>query len=152
MQDPIIFPGTIWDNITYGRPNASPQEVIRASELATAHELIQQFPEGYDTFVGENGVLLSGGQRQRIAIARALLRQPKFLVLDEPTNHLDEAAVHQLMNNLKRLDEVPAILMITHDMDIVRGTQHIYVLQGGRIVASGHPGTLLQEKHSYRSI
>lgn len=143
MQDPIMFNGTIGENITYGRPDASFQEVVRASELATAHEFIQELPQGYDTFVGESGVLLSGGQRQRIAIARALLRQPRLLILDEPTNHLDEAAVRQLMNNLKRLSNVPAILMISHDMDIVREAQHIYVLQEGRIVARGHPTPLL---------
>jgi ATP-binding cassette subfamily B protein len=146
MQDPIIFSGTIWENITYGHPNASFQKVVWASELATAHEFIQELPQGYNTFVGEGGVLLSAGQRQRIAVARALLRQPKLLILDEPTNHLDADAVRRLMNNLKRLDNIPAILMISHDMDIVREAQHVYTLQGGCIVASGHPVMLLQER------
>jgi len=146
MQDPIIFPGTILENITYGRPDASIQQIVQASELATAHGFIQELPQGYDTFVGESGVLLSGGQRQRIAIARALLRQPRLLILDEPTNHLDEAAVHQLMNNLKRLDSAPATMIIGHDVDIGREAEHIYVLQEGHIVASGHPVMLLQEK------
>lgn len=136
-QDPFIFPGTIRDNITYGRPDASFQEVVEASELATAHEFIQEFPQGYDTLTGENGMLLSGGQRQRIAIARALLRQPKLLILDEPTNNLDEAASLQLMKNLKILNAVTTILIITNDMNILHEAEHIYVLQeGGHIIAS----------------
>jgi ATP-binding cassette subfamily B protein len=137
MQDPIIFPGTIWDNITYGCQDASLQDVISASELSTAHEFIQKFPQGYNTLTGENGMLLSGGQRQRIAIARALLRQPKLLILDEPANHLDEEALRQLMNSLKRINNFTTILIISNDMDIVREAQYIYVLQeGGNIVLS----------------
>jgi ATP-binding cassette subfamily B protein len=137
MQDPIIFPGTIWENITYGRQDASLQDVVYASELSTAQEFIQEFPQGYNTLTGENGMLLSGGQRQRIAIARALLRQPKLLILDEPTNHLDEEALHQLVNSLKRINNFTTILIISNDMDIVREAQYIYVLQeGGNIVLS----------------
>lgn len=151
-QDPIIFPGTILENITYGSTDASFQQVIRASELATAHEFIQELPQGYDTFVGESGVLLSGGQRQRIALARAFLRQPRLLILDEPTNHLDEVAVRQLMNNLKRLDNVPAALIIGHDMDITREAECVYVLQEGCVVASGHPTAILDGKGVWRNI
>ncbi|MCZ6774977.1 MAG: ABC transporter ATP-binding protein [Ignavibacteria bacterium] len=136
MQDPILFSGTIIENITYGSPDLDFQEVICAAELATAHEFIQQLPQKYETFVGENGVLLSGGQRQRIAIARALLRQPRLLILDEPTNHLDATAVRQLMINLKHLDNPPATLIISHDKDIVRNAQRIYVLQDGHVVKS----------------
>jgi len=135
-QDPILFPGTILDNIVYGCPDADRQQVIAASEMATVHEFIQQLPQGYDTLVGEEGVLLSGGQRQRIAIARALLRRPKLLILDEPTNHLDEAAVRQLLSNLSIRDNPPASLIISHDAEVVRLASHTYALQEGRIVAS----------------
>jgi len=135
-QDPILFPGTILDNIVYGCPDADRQQVIAASEMATVHEFIQQLPQGYDTLVGEEGVLLSGGQRQRIAIARALLRRPKLLILDEPTNHLDEAAVRQLLSNLSVRDNPPASLIISHDAEVVRLASHTYALQEGRIVAS----------------
>lgn len=145
-QDPALLSGTIWENIVYGYPETDPARVIQAAKLATAHEFVWQLPQGYETVVGEDGILLSGGQGQRITIARALLRQPKLLILDEPTNHLDEAAVQQLMNNLRGLDSMPSILLISHDMDIVRQAQHLYVLHEGRIVASGRPTELLQER------
>ncbi len=140
-QNPILFTGTILENITYSCPDASLEQVVRAAELATAHEFIQQLPQGYETFVGENGVLLSGGERQRIAIARALLRQPKLLILDEPTNHLDADAVYHLMNNLKTLNDLPTSLIISHDMNVVREAEHTYVLQEGCIVANGMRST-----------
>jgi len=151
-QDPIMFPGTIWENITYGCPNAILQRVVQAAELATAHEFIQQLPQGFDTFVGERGMLLSAGQRQRIALARALLRRPRLLILDEPASHLDEVAVRQLMNNLKRLDNVPAVVLISHDMDIVREAEYVYVLQEGCIVASGHPTVILDRQDVWRNL
>ena len=138
MQDPIIFPGTIFENITYGSLDASPQQVIKAAEIATADELIRELPQGYDTFVGENGILLSGGQRQRIAIARAIVRQPKLLILDEPTNHLDEDAVNIFMYNLKEMGNQLATLIISHNMDIVRDALHINVMEDGSIVSSGN--------------
>ena len=137
MQDPILFPGTIWDNLTYGFPDVSRNEVIQAAQLATAQQFIEQLPLGYDTPVGEDGMLLSGGQRQRLALARALLRKPALLILDEPTNHLDADAIRQLMGNLKEVDSVPAILMISRDIDVVSEAQYVCVLQDGRIGASG---------------
>jgi ATP-binding cassette subfamily B protein len=151
-QDPIIYHDTIYENIAYGLSHATPQQVQGAAELAVAHEFIQQFPQGYHTRVGENGVLLSGGQRQRIALARAFLRKPKLLILDEPTNHLDRAAVRQLIRNLKRMDTCPATLIISHDMDIVQETEYIYVLQGGRIVVSGHSAAILNRKEVLENI
>lgn len=136
MQEPIIFSGTIWENITYGFPDATNQQVSQAAKLAIAHDFILQLPEGYDTKVGDNGMLLSGGQRQRIAIARALLREPKLLILDEPTNHLDRAAVNQLMKNIKQMDSRPTILLISHDMQIVQEAQYVFAIQDGRLVTT----------------
>ena len=152
-QTPLIFPGTIWENISYGSPDISRQQVVQAAELAVADEFIQQFPQGYETLVGENGILLSGGQRQRVAIARALLRQPRFLILDEPTNHLDFYAVHQLMNNLKTLDSFPSTVIISHDINVSCEVEYIYVLREGRIQVSGDSETLsLQGDAALRSL
>jgi len=135
-QNPIIFPGTIWENITYGCPDPDLEAVREAAELSTAHDFVEQLPQGYDTFVGEHGVLLSGGQRQRIAIARALLQQPRLLILDEPTSHLDESAVRRLIDNLKGLDHITAKLIIGHDTRVIALAEHVYVLREGRVSAS----------------
>jgi len=128
MQDPIIFSGTIVENITYGFPEATQEEITVACQLANADGFIGELPAGLETPIGENGMLLSGGQRQRIVIARALLRNPKLFVLDEPTNHLDRPTVFQLINNLKTLYGKPAILLITQDMKIAEEAQIIYTL------------------------
>ena len=106
-------------------------------QLATAQGFIDQLPRGYDTLVGEEGVLLSGGQRQRIAIARALLHSPALLILDEPTNHLDREAIHALLSNLRQLDPAPASLIISHDREVVREAQYLYILENGRIAPAG---------------
>ena len=133
-QEPTILAGTIQENIAYGTPDATPDRVVHAAKLAMAHDFIQAMPLQYDTPTGENGVLLSGGERQRIAIARALLREPTLLILDEPTNHLDEGSVGQLMQNLRSLEKHPAILMITHNRDLVRDAHCVYSLsEEGRI-------------------
>jgi len=146
-QDPVIFSGTIWENITYGRPNASAEEVDQACRLATAYEFIREFPESYHTLAGEGGVRLSGGQRQSIAIARALLRQPKLLILDEPTNHLDEDSVRRLMKNLRELESAPTILIITHVMEIARQAGSIYIMQDrGQIREIVDPTMILPEQ------
>jgi ABC-type multidrug transport system fused ATPase/permease subunit len=133
MQDPIIFPGTIRENLLYGQPGASDIELEEAAQLATAHDYIQHLPQQYETFVGEEGVMLSGGQRQRLAIARALLRRPKLLLLDEPTNHLDTAVVQELLHNLTQLQPAPAILIISHASEVVKIAKHIYTLRDGQL-------------------
>ena len=135
MQNPILFPGTILENITYGCKEICLDSVREAAKLATADQFIRQLPKGYETFIGENGLLLSGGQRQRIAIARALVGQPKLLILDEPTNHLDASAVCQLMQNLKGMSNCPATLMISHALEIVHQAEQIYILEAGQLVA-----------------
>jgi ABC-type bacteriocin/lantibiotic exporter with double-glycine peptidase domain len=134
-QNPFIFSGTVYENITYGCPEIDEADVFRAAHLATADTFIAQLPEGYDTLIGHNGLLLSGGQRQRLALARALLRHPRLLVLDEPTNHLDTTAIKQYMNNLKQLQDMPACLIITHNRNILDEVDAVYFLEAGRITA-----------------
>jgi ATP-binding cassette, subfamily B, bacterial len=133
-QDPILFPGTILENIVYGYPEVPENEVVAAAELSMAHEFVKDLPLGYATPIGEHGTLLSGGQRQRIAIARALLRHPKFLILDEPTNHLDSTAVSKLMNNLKGNGDSPSILLVTHDSEVVQEADRVYKLEAGGLL------------------
>ena len=135
-QDPVIFFGTILENLTYGCSQVSEEEIFRAAKIALAHDFIEGLPDGYETVVGENGILLSGGQRQRLAIARALLRRPALLILDEPTNHLDEESIRRLLENLKNINERPATLIITHQKNVVSAAEHIYTINEGRLVPS----------------
>ena len=147
MQDPMMFPGTILENMTYGYPDAGPEEIEEACRAAAVSEFIHELPEGYNTLVGEKSVLLSGGQRQRIAIARGLLRRPKLLILDEPTNHLDPFAVHTIMENLKKLKHRPAIVMVTQDMDIAKGAETVFFLRkGGHLSALKNTENLIFDK------
>lgn len=134
MQDPILFSGTIFENLVYGTPAATPEEVERAARLATAHEFIISLPDGYDTIIGEGGTLLSGGQRQRIAIARAILRRPRILLLDEPTNHLDVGSVAKVAANLHCLPDAPTIIVVSHDIDVVKNFDAIYEISNGHLV------------------
>jgi ATP-binding cassette, subfamily B, bacterial len=133
IQDPTLFAGTILENITFGSSNIDREHILHAAKLAMADDFIRKLPEGFDTHIGEDGVLLSGGERQRLALTRALLRRPKLLILDEPTNHLDRAAVGQLLYNLDALDDRLAILMISHDISIVSTADEVYRLEGGRL-------------------
>ncbi len=134
MQDSALFSGTILENIRYGSTETDRKKITRAAKLAMADDFIRKIPEGYDAHIGEDGVLLSGGERQRLALARALLRRPRLLILDEPTNHLDREAVGQLLNNLDDLDDRPAILMISHDMDVVGHVDEVYRLEDGMLM------------------
>jgi ATP-binding cassette subfamily B protein len=139
MQHPTFFAGTVRDNITYGYPEATQEEITLAARLALADDFIQALPEGYDTPIGEGGMLLSGGEVQRIAIARALLRRPKLLILDEPTNHLEHAAIHRLLDNLARLDQRPGVLIISHDREVLRYADRIHRLTDGKLMPHGPP-------------
>jgi ABC-type multidrug transport system fused ATPase/permease subunit len=134
LDDPIMFPGSVLENIRYGRPGMSLDEVTRAARLATADEFIDGLPGGYDAEVGYEGALLSAGQRQRIAIARALCGDPALLILDEPTTHLDDASIARLFANLSELPGAPTVIVISHDPEVARHVDVLHELRDGRIV------------------
>jgi ABC-type bacteriocin/lantibiotic exporter with double-glycine peptidase domain len=134
-QDPLVFFGTIRENITYGCSQVSDEEIFRAAKMALAHDFIQRLPNGYETVVGEKGILLSGGQRQRLAIARAFLRRPALVILDEPTNQLDEETIARLLENLRNMNERPSTLIISHQKIILSAVENRYRIDDGRLIS-----------------
>jgi ATP-binding cassette subfamily B protein len=142
-QDPVIFGGSAWDNIRYGRPDAGDAEIRAAAEAAAAAEFLDQLPQGFDTFLGEKGVRLSGGQRQRIAIARAVLRNPPILLLDEATSALDAESERAVQAALERLSAGRTTLVIAHRLATVLKADRIIVMDEGRIVAEGSHQSLI---------
>jgi subfamily B ATP-binding cassette protein MsbA len=153
LQDTVLFSGTIWDNIAYGRPDASEQEIVKAAEAANAMEFIEKLPEKFNTTVGERGVTLSGGQRQRIAIARAIIRNSPILILDEPTASLDAASESLVFEALDRLMADKTAVVIAHRLSTIRKASCIYVVKDGHIVESGSEEELMaKEGGVYREL
>ncbi|MXQ12731.1 ABC transporter transmembrane domain-containing protein [Microvirga makkahensis] len=148
-QEPTIFAASVLDNIRYGRPEASEEEVRRAAELASAHGFIQALPQGYETLIGERGVTLSGGQRQRLAIARAILKDAPILLLDEATSALDAESERKVQEALDRLMEGRTTLVIAHRLATVRSADRILVMDKGQIVEEGTHETLLHKDGLY---
>ncbi len=149
-QDIVLFGGTIEENIRYGRPNATHEDVREAARGANALEFIEEFPEGFATLVGERGMKLSGGQRQRVAIARALLKNPPILLLDEATSSLDAESEHLIQDALERLMANRTSVIIAHRLSTVRTCDVIYVFSHGSIVESGTHETLLAQGGIYQ--
>ena len=143
LQENILFHAPIWQNIAYGKPTATLDEVRRAAELANAAEFIAKLPQGYDTMVGERGVTLSGGQRQRIAIARAIIRDTPILIMDEPSSGLDAASEELVFEAIERLIEGKTAIVIAHRFSTIRHAHKICVIEDGRIVESGKHEQLL---------
>jgi ATP-binding cassette subfamily B protein/subfamily B ATP-binding cassette protein MsbA len=137
LQEPFLFPMTVWQNIAYGRPDASEREVREAARRANAEEFIERLEQGYQTVLGPRGATLSGGQRQRLAIARALLSDAPVLVLDEPTASLDAECERLVLEALGRLRAGRTTLVIAHRLSTVRDADRIVVLERGRVVESG---------------
>jgi len=152
LQDVILFSGTIRDNIHYGRPEATEEEVISAAKAAQAHEFIMSFPKGYDSIVGQRGVNLSGGQKQRIAIARALLVNPKILILDDSTSSVDVETEAKIEATLKKLMKDRTSFVIAQRISTVLKADKILVLDQGRIAAQGDHWTLMNTSSIYREI
>jgi len=143
LQENVLFSDSVRQNIAYGRQDATDAEIVRAAELANAHEFISRLPEGYDTVLGERGVTLSGGQRQRIAIARAIIRDTPILILDEPSSGLDALSEELVFEAIDRLIEGRTTIVIAHRFSTVRRASTILVVQDGRIVESGKHEQLL---------
>jgi len=146
-QKPLLFSGTILENIVYGMPDAAMKDVEEAARLATAHDFIESLPESYDTAVGDAGIALSGGQQQRIAIARAVLRRAPLLILDEPTNHLDRDVSRRLISNLKSIPFRPAVLLISHVRDVMAACSRVTLLREGRVTAEGGPEEIWKKEY-----
>jgi ATP-binding cassette subfamily B protein len=152
LQEAILFSGTITDNIRYGNPDASDEEVVEAAKTAQAHEFITAFPEGYDTLVGQRGVNLSGGQKQRIAIARALLVKPKILILDDSTSAVDVETEAEIENALEALMDDTTSFIVAQRISTVLKADKILVLDNGRIAAEGRHEDLMDTSPLYQEI
>jgi ATP-binding cassette subfamily B protein/subfamily B ATP-binding cassette protein MsbA len=144
LQEPFLFPLTIAENISYGRPGASREQVIAAARAANAHAFIERLPKGYETVIGERGATLSGGERQRLSIARALLKDAPVLILDEPTSALDAQTEAELLEALERLMRGRTTFIIAHRLSTIRHADRIVVLKEGRVAESGTHDELME--------
>ncbi|WP_046214102.1 ABC transporter ATP-binding protein [Paenibacillus wulumuqiensis] len=152
MQQSILFSGTIRDNIRYGRPDATEEEVERAARMAEAHDFIASLPDGYDTLLGQRGINLSGGQKQRLSIARALLIQPKILIMDDSTSALDAVTESRIRQLLKQQLRGSTNILIAQRVSSIIDADHIVILDNGRIAAQGTHAELMHSSGIYRDI
>jgi ATP-binding cassette subfamily B protein len=152
QQDVFLFAGTIMENIRYGRPEATDREVMEAAARAEIHEDIMQMPDGYQSFVGERGVVLSGGQKQRISIARVFLKNPPVLILDEATSALDSVTEQIIQKSLERLSIGKTCLVIAHRLSTIRNADRIAVVEDRRIVEQGSRAELLEKNGAYAAL
>jgi ATP-binding cassette subfamily B protein len=152
LQDTLLFRGTVWENIAYGKPDAPIEDTVRAAELANAHEFIVNMPQGYATMVGERGATLSGGQRRRIAIARAIVRNTPILILDEPTAGLDAASAQAVTQALEYLMKGRTSIVIAHHLSTIRNADVIFVVKDAEVVERGNHESLLAKGGVYAEL
>ena len=149
-QEIIHFNDTVARNIAYGTETVDLEAIAEAAKMANAHEFIQALPQGYDSLVGQRGVLLSGGQRQRLAIARALMKDPDILIFDEATSALDSEAELQVQEAIDRLMTQRTVLVVAHRLSTIQRADRIMVLDKGRLVEEGNHSTLYNQSGLYR--
>jgi len=152
LQETLLFHATVWDNIAYGKPDATTEQIMHAAELANAHEFIEKLPEGYATMIGERGANLSGGQRQRISIARAVIRNTPILILDEPTSGLDSASEQTVIEALDRLMQGKTSIVIAHHLNSIRHADIIFVIKDSELVEQGTHEELLAADGLYAEL
>ena len=152
LQETTLFSGTIRENIAFGKPEATLEEIQSAAKSAAAHDFIMSFPEGYDTHVGERGTTLSGGQKQRVAIARALLLDPRILILDDSTSSVDVATESHIQEALETLMKGRTSFVIAQRISTVMNADKILVLEKGEVVAQGKHAQLMEEEPIYAEI
>jgi ABC-type multidrug transport system fused ATPase/permease subunit len=145
FQETVLFTATVSENIAYGRPEATPEQIVAAARAAHAHEFITQLEQGYATVIGERGVSLSGGQKQRLAIARAFLLDPRILILDDATSSLDAKTERLIQEDMRRVCLGRTAFVIAHRLTTVRHADHVIVLRAGRIVERGTPAELMNQ-------
>jgi ABC-type multidrug transport system fused ATPase/permease subunit len=152
LQEPLLFSGTVRENIAYGRLDASDAEIEQAARDANAHDFIARLPAGYDTVLGERGAKISGGERQRIAVARAFVRDAPILILDEPTSSIDSRTEAEILDALHRLMSGRTTIMIAHRLSTIRSVDRILVLDQGRLVEQGTHDDLLDGGGLYHDL
>ena len=152
LQQPLMVTGSILDNIAFGAPAATREELLEAAEAAYVDEFVSQLPDGYDTPVAEGGVSLSGGQRQRISIARALATRAPVVMLDEPTSGLDAVSEAQVMRGLAALTAQRTVLVVAHRLSTLRDADRVYVVERGRVVDAGTHQELSARAGTYRAM
>ena len=149
QQDVYLFSGTIRDNIAYGKPDASDEEIIDAAKRANIHDFISELPDGYSTYVGERGTRLSGGQKQRISIARVFLKNPPILILDEATSALDNESERRIQKSLEELSKDRTTITIAHRLSTIKNADEIIVITEDGIAERGTHGSLLDKNGLY---